>query len=271
MKKLGLSWILALVAIVFFINGCAAPQPKYMKQTLLGLTEHTESRQIKGGITIEVKPVDLKKEYNKARYKSKFRVKYLPFLADKFVTKDIETQVALFDQLLPLEVTVINDTDHILRMRDSRVVFIEPGSDEPVLALDKNQIYEDYEILPIRKKLEADFIKKYTLSPDSDMDMILEKGLKKIIKKVKFVNAFNREIMPGMKYSGLVVFPINPEEASEGKVSFIDMISRTDNAGNPTHKVRFDYRVKPIYKYYRYNSSTDKDWVEINESEYQGT
>ena len=150
--------------------------------------------------------------------------------------KELNWKVKFFEKLLPFQVTIINNTGHILRMRDSRVAYIEPGSDEPLMALDKATILEDMEILPVYDQLIW-MLNHYQHEIINDLDECVEKGLRKVIKKIKFINAFNREIMPDMKFTGIVVFPIDPAEASEGKVSFIDMVSKTDNAGNPADEV----------------------------------
>lgn len=71
-----------------------------------------------------------------------------------------------------------------------------------------------------------------------------------------------------MRISGILAFPVSPENASRGKISFIDMVSKTDKAGTPTEKVRFDHNVKTLKKYWKYNSKKDKDWVEIKEADY---
>lgn len=265
-NKFKLGFFVSLISLlIVVISGCAAPQPKYMKLVMFDVPEAKQTQQ---GITIEVQPIDLRKEYAKPKYIGTFRLTYTPFLSANVVTEDIERLVGLYYQLLPLQVTITNKTEHILRMKDSRVVYIDPSSDEPVMAMDFRSSIDELEELPVFNHIYTEYKKKY--KPKNDLDASILKALRKIAKKVKFVNAFNREIMPDMKYTGLVVFPVDPAEASEGKISFIDMVSQTDSAGNPVKRVRFDYRVKPLTKYYRYNPATDKDWVEISESESKG-
>ena len=75
------------------------------------------------------------------------------------------------------------------------------------------------------------------------------------------------EILPGMKTSGYVFFPVKPEKISDGKISFIDMVSKTDAAGNPASKVRFDYKVKSLTYYYKVDPNTNT-WAAIKEDEY---
>ncbi|CAN2044891.1 hypothetical protein GMMP1_1490006 [Candidatus Magnetomoraceae bacterium gMMP-1] len=265
MRKLYFSILAGVIFMVIIISGCATtpPKPIYLKKVLFDLTDSSQAIQTQQNITIELKPMNIVQEHLKSRYVQPFKITYIPFLSEKSVIKNVPLNVPFYHDLLPFRVTIINNTDHILRMKDSRVAYIDPSSDEPVMALDKAILYEDMEVLPAYNIIKNRLIKEYT--PLNDIDESIERSLKKIIKKIKFINAFNKEIMPGMRYTGVIVFPISPTEAGEGKVSFIDMVSETDQAGNIKRKVRFDYRVKPIYKYYKYDPATGRE-VEISES-----
>lgn len=266
----GLKQIIAFsisIISLLIVNGCATvPQIKYQKRISFDFEGNTPAKQTNQGITIELKPInDDLKESRKEEYKTNIRVKYIPFLATQPVIKDVEYQIGLYLRMLPFEATIFNNTDHILRMKDSRVVYISPGSDEPLIALNRDDILNNIESLPVYNYLAHDISNRYSLT---EVSAVLPIALSKVVKRVKFINNFEREIMPGMKYTGIIVFPIDPVKASEGTISFIDMVSETDMAGIPTKKVRFDYKIKPMYKYYRCNESTDKEWVEIPESEY---
>lgn len=261
-------FLTVMLTAIVLMAGCVAPQPKlqWMKQVNFTLTDSSQAKQAQKGITIELKPVDINKEYQKEIYNQKIPVVHIPLFATKPIQEDVEISIQFFYKLLPFEVTIINNTDHILRMRDSRVAYIDPNSDEPVMALDAQNIKEDVWAIPIANDIKKYLVGKY--NPQNDLDPLVEKAIIAVIKRFKFINGFNMEIMPGMKATGTLLFPVDPETAAEGKVSFIDMVSVTDKAGNPVERVRFDYRVKPVYKYFRYNVATDKDWTEVNESEY---
>ncbi len=261
-----------LIAIlgVILLSSCASQiRTKYTTTKMFDLVDKNMAKQSKGGIEIEVKPVndDFKK---KSYFTQKIKVMYIPILSDQVVAENIPFEIDYFDGLTTFEVNIVNNTNHILRMRDSRVVFIDPDSDEPVMGLDKSTILDDFEsTIPYYNTLIKYITKNYDQTPPEIAETQVIRALQKITKKLKFINGFNKEIMPGMRAKGIIMFPVSPEQASQGKISFIDMVSKTDKAGNPTEKVRFDYSVKVLNRYWKYNAKTDKDWVEISASDYQ--
>lgn len=242
------------IVLAAILNGCS---PKtyiaaYAKKPVIKLAENVPSAQTQGGITVEMKPLDVNAEYTKSFYTQPIRVTYVPFLSKDPITESQNSTFQLFDNLTPFSVTISNNTDHILRMKDSRVVFIDPKSDEPLMAVDKqsSEIYSDIQkINPTFNYTKYLLAKKYPMTTTLDNDINM--ALVNIIKEVKFINGFNMEIMPGMKISGILLFIKKPEQLAEGKISFIDMISKTDAAGNPTEKFRFDYKTNLFYTYYK--------------------
>ena len=72
----------------------------------------------------------------------------------------------------------------------------------------------------------------------------LQRGYSDIINQVRFINGFNREIIPGMRATGILLFPIDPKDISDDTLSFVDMVSKTDPAGNTVERVRFDYKTE---------------------------
>lgn len=259
-----------LSIVILMLSSCASGPPKiqYTTDIQVKLAQNIQAEQKKEGITIKLEPID-DKIYEKSHFKQNFDVIYTPLLSSNPVQEKKEFLVDFFHKLTPFNVTIINNTDHILRMRDSRVVFIDPNDDEPIYALDKAAITEDMESLPVYEKLGKIIKEKYPQTAQEFIETQLFKNISKVVEKLKFVNGFNKEIMPDMKYSGIIVFPIEPELAADGKISFIDMVSKTDNAGNPTKKVRFDYLVQAMNRYWRYNPASDSEWKEISEQEYK--
>ncbi|MBN8705246.1 MAG: hypothetical protein J0L62_05185 [Bacteroidetes bacterium] len=267
-KNIFTAGVLALsTGLLPLIQGCAVtPSVQYMKRTEPALADQTKAKQVNQGITISLKPLE-SREYSHPDFKQPVNVIRKGLGSDNFSKETLEFNYPIFRDMTAIEVTIINNTDHILRMRDSRVAFIDPDSDEPVMAYDKENMTEYLTELP-SFKYSADYIKgsyPYT----EDVNDQVEKALKNIIKKIKFINGFNKEIMPGMKQTGVIVFPISLEKAGEGKISFIDMAAKTDAAGNVTEKVRFDYIVQPLLKYFKMEQGKDADWVEIEESVYK--
>ena len=78
-------------------------------------------------------------------------------------------------------------------------------------------------------------------------------------KNYKLINDVNKEILPGFSYEGIFVFPVIPSFSSSGKVSFFDITTKVDSAGNPIEKTRFDFNLKRRYVRMWYDS-TEKAW-----------
>ena len=266
-KNLMLLIALSFVSAVIF-SGCSPKlsTARYYKTPEIRLAQNVQSSQTQGGITIEMKPLD-NKEYEKPFYVQNIDVTYTPVLSSTPATKVETVVISFFYKLTPFSVTISNNTDHILRMGASKVVYINPNSDEPILALDKLSIREDIKNqIPIYNYMLSNIQTKYPQTHSDFLGMELQKAISDIINQIKFINGFDKEIMPSMKVSGILAFPIDPEKISEGKISFIDMISKTDAAGNATEKVRFDYKTSLFYHYWKMDPNTTS--VEIKEDEY---
>ena len=256
------------VAFAIILNSCS---PKvytttYSKVPQVKIASGVESEQTQGDISVKLE--QLTGEYDKSIYKQKVKVVYTPTLATEPVAAFKEFIINYYENLTPFQVTILNNTDHILRMRDARIIYVDPNSDEPVFALNKQYINEDMESrLPVFNTLVKYITTKYPEThPELAKDEV-EKALTNITDEIKFVNGFNKEIMPGMKTSGILIFPVEPDKISEGKISFIDVVSKTDAAGNATEKVRFDFKTKLFYKYLKYDPNDNK-WVEIDETDF---
>ena len=266
-KKLTIAMV-AIVATAIF-TGCSPKMytTKYNKVSETRLAQNVQSSQTQGGITIDLIPLG-DKEYEKSFYKQKMDLIYIPPLASAPVKETKEVFIPFYQKLTPFRVTIKNKTDHILRMKDSRVVYIDPNSNEPVLALDKQGIKEDVKgQLPACSFVLSEIQKKYKIADINSLETNVLKAITDITNQIKFINGFNMEIMPDMKVEGTLMFPIDPEKISEGKISFIDMISKTDAAGNATEKVRFDYKTSVFYRYQKIDPNTNT-WVDINVNDY---
>lgn len=63
-------------------------------------------------------------------------------------------------------------------------------------------------------------------------------------KSYKLINDLNAEILPGFSYEGILVFPVIPSFSPQAKISFFDVTTKTDQAGNPIEKVQFDFNLQ---------------------------
>ena len=256
-----------VVSFLFFLSACVSVPQKtqYATKTEYDLVDSVEARQTIKDITITLKPLNVDQEIQKEKYVQHYTVSYIPFLETQLKTVAVPLRTNIYEGTVAFEVEIINNTDHILRMRDSRVAYIDPDMDEPVMALDKATIVDDPEILPAYRTVLQYLLKKYR--PKNDVRVSINHAFSRIAKKIKFINGFNREILPGMRTRGVILFPVEASEAAEGKISFIDMVARTDKAGNPLERVRFDYRIKSKNRYYK--SGPNGEWIEISQDEYQ--
>ncbi len=259
-------YILTLVAALFMFGCATTSKVQFTKTVEAALQDGAKSEQSIKDITIIVSPLDVSKELqNEEKYKKSIPVYYKPFLSEEGLYAT-PMNLDFYYGTTPFEVTVVNNTDHILRMKDSRIAFIDPALDEPIMGLDVAAISEDVTLLPAYAKTNDEIAKLKPLN--NNHKAAVETELKNIAKSLKFVNAFNREILPGMRFSGIVVIPVSPEKMSEGKLSFIDMVSKTDSAGNPIERVRFDYRVQPVEKYWKLDPTLSKTWISVTKEEF---
>ncbi|MDD3235344.1 MAG: hypothetical protein PHH43_03370 [Candidatus Cloacimonetes bacterium] len=276
-----------IVAGIFILMlvGCASvpkvPKVEYIKSTIAVLDESTPSEQKKGDIILKVTPLDISKELQDPMYMNKVTYHYIPTLslAEGYVSKELSLNINFYYETTPFEVTIINNTDHILRMDNSRIVYIDPESDEPIVPYTysktssqgyANMPYLDQTIssLPIYNSI-VEYVKKTYKPIDEYHTLGISQALTKIREQTKFLNSYGREIMPGMKYSGRIILMMDPEKMSQGTLSFIDLVSKADTAGNPVEKVRFDYRVKPVTYYYKKDPAVSQAWTVITKEEYE--
>lgn len=244
-----------IVASLFIFTNCSPRVylPMYHKYTLVNLTANDPAEKTQGNITIKLQPIN-DKEYEKALYKQPVTIIYKGLLDGSLtppMTAEVDYVIPLFHKMTAFEVTVVNNTSHILRMKDSRVIYVDPDKDEPLFAYDKNNLLDDVENLEGYKHTFNSINRDYRIADKEALKISLAKATKKVADKISFVNGFNKEIMPSMKATGLIIFPIDPVLAQEGKVSFVDIVSETDQAGNPSKRVRFDYRVAAERKYFK--------------------
>jgi hypothetical protein len=142
--------------------------------------------------------------------------------------------------LVGARVRIANGTGHILRMRDARVYLLVPGS-EPQAAMSDFQ-----ELRSLVTSFEEDFAARLerplvNLSgcppyPTGLYPAILDQNR----RNYRLINEVAREILPGFALEGLLVFPTFVG-ADSITVSFFDITIRTNAAGDPIEKTRFDF------------------------------
>lgn len=222
----------------------------------------------KGGVSISLKDLELN-EYLKPEYSANVLVCW----GSSMQTSSYTTTVNLFLKMATYEVEIVNNTDHILSLSDSRIVLILPEKSEPIYACDKN--YMLTKRLPCYDFAESQIYKRYPKSENLMCREYTEKSLKLAIGAVVENKSFispKSEVMPGMSIKGYIVFPYDKENIKDGMISFIDVKSNTNEAGQTILKTRFDFKVKQevVYAKREYNQEQQSylPYEVISEDEY---
>jgi len=147
------------------------------------------------------------------------------------------------EQLLICWVSVKNGTDHILRMRDARIYLVAEGRD-PMPAMggvDGLLSQADrYWSMTVRQAQESRALIR--LAPPEGFARAVLSGRREAFK---LINDVNREILPGFTLEGMLAFPAVPTTYGSVTLSFFDITTKTDPAGNAVEKTRFDFALRP--------------------------
>ncbi len=158
------------------------------------------------------------------------------------------------ETILLYKVKIKNSTKHILRMRDARIYLVPEGQD-PISALASFEDLLD----------QADYFEKkaneYLASTRGILNIPIPTGFYRSFvsshkKGYKLINDLSKEILPGFSYEGILAFPASSTEIS-AKISFFDITTKTDPAGNPLEKTQFDYDLQRQDMWY---DSSEKIW-----------
>lgn len=143
-------------------------------------------------------------------------------------------------QLLLCACKVKNNTKHILRMKDARIYLIVEGMNPLPAISSLGELLEqaDYFQELTNQQLARQTI-IYNLPPGFFRTIILYNK-----KSYKLINDLKAEILPGFSYEGILVFPVIPSFSPQAKISFFDVTTKTDKAGNPIEKVQFDFNLQ---------------------------
>ncbi|MHA1749848.1 MAG: hypothetical protein ACTSYF_14555, partial [Promethearchaeota archaeon] len=170
-------------------------------------------------------------------------------------------------QLVACHVIMENNTEHILRMRDARLYLIPEGK-EPIESLNTvDEIAGRITWLESEYEGEEGWKKKgsYFYTEEKRYIHQYPVGLSSQIlyynrDNFKLITDLGAEVLPGFTYSGLLVFPYVPDENDDLTISFFDITVKTDPAGNPLEKTRFDFHIfqEPVILYY---SDVENLWL----------
>lgn len=262
------------------------------------LTDPATESQTKSDVTIEVTPLSKADMYAHPELFAFHRSEIAKEIADginfeEYYKKDFEGKYWCYtfgvaeDQVAAFLVKIENGTDHILRMKDSRI-FMEVGDHDPVAAVtrlgDPTLVPRPgtEPITPVapRSALEADeSLVHWVTYFEEDAERKREKhGLfdghyKVPIGLASQVIALNRpaykliadtdtEILPGRTYRGILLFPVAITFPS-ATVSFYDIHTKTDAAGNPVEKQLFTFPLTLNRVQMQWDDKQEKRWKPV--------
>jgi hypothetical protein len=258
-----------IMSIALLAMGCAnVPKVSYSKSTQILMPDNPLAEQTISDVTIKLGLFDVGREINTEKYIKTIMVYYDPW-GEPLGTYPVKKHLNIFSGTLPLSVTIINNTDQILKLEDMRIMYLDPITDnptEPYMALDLATIASDPTMLAVWRDTNAQI--KRLMPMNENYQMQLSAEIINLFKQQKFINTPKREVMPGMQYSGIILLPISREKVTDGRLSFLDVVSKTATPGYATEKVRFDFSVKGIPKYWKQDKTVSPDWVEIPYDEF---
>ena len=281
--------MLTLISIVILmLSSCASGPPKIQYWPYKEYQLTTDQVQTKNGMTIELEPLTPTNTYKHPElfafdwddipeaFSSGIGVKSMfpPGPQGKSWQYTFG-----FDKnfLVAFKVNITNNTDHILRMSDSRI-YLRIEGEEPIAAVtkfgDATPLKDEKGgVINIKSAYEGDGSLIHWITYYEKLwDDTRKKGLISLAypvgitsqvinsnkKNYRLINAFDKEILPGDSYSGILLFPalISWDKVN---VKFYDIITKTDPAGNPLEKTTFDFECKYNEKQLWYDREA-KEW-----------
>ncbi|MDR1897271.1 MAG: hypothetical protein LBR10_10830 [Prevotellaceae bacterium] len=265
MKKL--SFFLITVTLFAFGSCKISYNTAYYKSNYAKLID--TSTISKGGVSITLSHMGLN-EYFKPEYTHQFSVLWG---SKQYLKSTRHTIINLFYQMTVYNVEITNNTNNVLSLANSRIALILPDAPEPVFALSKS------EMAKMAKENELPCILFEMSQTQSAYPNVNTKLAREAIQnatfeiiKEKSIISRTTEVLPGMKVKGYLIFPYNEEKIISGTVSFIDIKSSTDEAGNTTLTSRFDYKITEAQIHVKREYSQEQrkylEFIPISEEEY---
>ncbi len=247
-KMVNLCLVLSLMALLF---GCFSTTHTFRTRRI----DDNPSIE-KSNVIIDLTPISIAETYDYPEYfeisPSLFNGAY-EYTASVF-PKDLNGHqwYYMFERsnagMTVFKVRIINNTEHILRMKDARIYLIEDER-EPLKAIgDINEL--------------KDWITSIENNDSWSYAGFGARVIESNRRNYTLINDLNKEILPGFEYSGLLIFPTAPKpESINVKVAFFDITTKTDVAGNVLEKTKFEFPItnKAIDLYF---DKENKRWKE---------
>ena len=262
------------------------------------LTESAARNQTKSDITIRVTPLSKAGMYEHPELFAFHRSEIAKEIADginfgEYYKKDYEGKYWCYtfgvaeDQLAAFQVEIRNGTDHILRMKDARI-YMEVGDRDPVAAVrnlgdptlmprpgtepitpvaPRSALESDeslvhwvtyFEEEAERKRPKKNLFDGHYKPPIGLASQVISRNR----QAYKLIANVRAEILPGRSYRGILLFPVIIS-FDTATVSFYDIHTKTDAAGNPTEKQTFTFPLKLNRVQMQWDGKQEKRWKKV--------
>lgn len=214
------------LSCVLLLLSCASA-PKITRITSLVPLSDADKKITKSGVTIEVTPVN---NTNLAQYP--MLSVQANVLTKGFLEKEPTPKAVIFPNVLPgltFALKVTNNTGHIIKMADSEIGLAVGGKDVNKLSIEGMlQVWSTY----LRKE--------YPYQPSVPIEVL------NAVTNVPYWNE-SLKILPGKTITGFATFDVAlTEGVGNATMSIYDLVTNTDQAGNPTERTSFDFNLKEL-------------------------
>jgi hypothetical protein len=258
--------ILGLVLIVLFISSCATIKepPKVIASEYQVIESNTQTKE---GIEITLRSFNVLDTYSfPEMFLIDENINYNTQTTDyssykMYYPKDTSGKRWIYtynidgnNQLVAFKVKIVNNTDHILRMGDARIYLIVTGED-PINAITDLDTFKSW-----ATRFEGNLKGRpgFSMYPFGFASALIGANS----RGYKLINDFSKEILPGFSYEGILLFPaIVSWDAAE--LSFFDVTTKVDSAGNPIEKATFKFEMKKEDKVFNFDADS-KRWAILN-------
>jgi hypothetical protein len=196
-----------------------ATGPTITKVTSLVPLSDADKNVTKNGVSIDITPINPTNVSNYPELKASGHVTEQTIFGPQLSVKEFPNVLVG----LTFGIKITNNSGHIIRMAGSEVGLSAGGKD--VKKLSKEEIRQIY---VANGYMEA----MVEISPVLNSVSYWDEGLK---------------ILPGKTVQSFVAFNVNLKEGiGQSSLSIYDLVTNTDNAGNPNERTNFDFNLKEL-------------------------
>lgn len=223
--KLTITSIYALLLVLVLYSCSSAPE--ITKVTSLVPLTDSDKKITKNGMTIEVVPINLTNVGQYPVLSTTANIMTKEFLETRPTPKSAPIPNVLADLTFALKVT--NNTGHIVRMTGSEVGITIGGQDVQKLSIEQvKQLWIVY------------LAQNYPHQVGIPIEITTALG------RVPYWNE-DLKVLPGKSIEGFITFDYElSENIGNVTLAIYDLVTNTDEAGNPTERTSFDFNLKEI-------------------------